>query len=90
MKDPHNKITGILLAGGESKRMRQDKGKIMIEGVYMFSNPLKILEALCDEILISRCDNNKLPVKYRHICDEIPGIGPLGGSIPALNNLQTI
>jgi molybdopterin-guanine dinucleotide biosynthesis protein A len=79
MMAPQNKITGILLAGGESKRMGRDKGKIKIGKHYLFSYPLKILETLCDEILISRCSTDKLPVEHTHICDDIPGIGPLGG-----------
>lgn len=73
------KITGILLAGGMSSRMGREKGSLVIGGRMMYLYPLKVLEALCDEILIS--SSNPLPGKlpYPHINDKIRGIGPIAG-----------
>lgn len=84
MDDAEIKITGILLAGGKSRRMGREKGVLKIGKRYLFQYPLKVLEALCDEILISTCDKFSLPVEYPKVCDEVGGIGPMGGIFSCL------
>lgn len=73
------KITGILLAGGMSKRMGKDKGLVKIGNRFLYQYPLKVLEALCDEILISTCKDLTIPETHTTVCDEIDGVGPIGG-----------
>jgi molybdenum cofactor guanylyltransferase len=77
-------ITGILLAGGLSSRMGREKGLVRIGERYLYQYPLAVLTSLCKEILISTCGN--LPVKesYPLVCDDIPGLGPLGGILTCL------
>lgn len=72
-------ITGILLAGGMSKRMGEDKGLVKVGHRYLYQYPLKVLEALCDEILISTCKDFTIPEAYPTVCDEVDGVGPIGG-----------
>ena len=79
MKKPLPNITGILLAGGQSRRMGRDKGMIRIGKFLMYQYPLKVLESLCDEILISTCNPMEIEEDYEQVCDNIPGIGPIGG-----------
>ncbi len=79
MNSSRSKITGILLAGGMSRRMGREKGILKIGGRFLYQYPLRILEALCDEILISTCTNFSTPLAYPAVCDEITGIGPMGG-----------
>ena len=79
MNQTRQKITGILLAGGKSSRMGREKGKIVIRGQYLYQYPLKVLESLCDEILISTCKDFEIEEKYQQVCDEIPNTGPIGG-----------
>jgi len=78
---PANKlnITGILLAGGKSRRMGSEKGKLRIGSSLLYQFPLGVLEDLCDEILVSSCDGSALQVEHQLVCDEVKGIGPLGG-----------
>ena len=73
------KITGILLAGGMSRRMGSEKGTLRIGSSLLFQYPLGVLEGLCDEILISTCEGSVLRVDHEKVCDEVKGIGPLGG-----------
>ena len=73
------KMTGILLAGGKSKRMGREKGTLKIGHTLLYQYPLRILENLCDEILISTCREPLLTASHRMVCDEVEGIGPLGG-----------
>jgi molybdenum cofactor guanylyltransferase len=73
-----------LLAGGQSSRMGRDKGMIRIGKFLMYQYPLKVLESLCDEILISTCNPMEIKEDYEQVCDEIPGIGPIGGVVTCL------
>jgi molybdopterin-guanine dinucleotide biosynthesis protein A len=84
MREPLPNITGILLAGGQSSRMGRDKGMIRIGKFLMYQYPLKVLESLCDEILISTCNPMEIEEDYEQVCDEIPGIGPIGGVVTCL------
>jgi molybdopterin-guanine dinucleotide biosynthesis protein A len=78
MQHRGNKITGILLAGGMSRRMGREKGQLRIGNALLYQYPLAVLEKLCDEVLISTC-NTSFSETHRTICDEVKGIGPLGG-----------
>ncbi len=88
MKKKPVTITGILLAGGKSSRMGKEKGLIMIGKQEMYKYPLSVLESLCDEIIISTCKESLFPEQYTRICDEIPGIGPIGGLYTCLKRSQ--
>jgi molybdopterin-guanine dinucleotide biosynthesis protein A len=84
MKSQLPPITGILLAGGKSSRMGQDKGMIRAGKLLMYQYPLRVLESLCNEILISTCNPMQIEESYEQVCDEIPGIGPIGGILTCL------
>ncbi len=76
---PHN-ISGILLAGGRSKRMGQNKARMTFRGRELYTYPLEVLERLCSEVLVSAPqgifpDNFPFPI----IPDIHPGLGPLAG-----------
>lgn len=85
MNSSRVKITGILLAGGMSRRMGREKGILKIGARYLYQYPLRILETLCDEILISTCNNFTLPMPYPIVCDEVADVGPMGGIYTCLN-----
>jgi len=80
------KITGILLAGGLSKRMGREKGNLKFGDRYLYQYPLEILESICDEVLISTCNNSSLPFRHPIVCDEVQGIGPMGGILTCLKH----
>ena len=57
MQIQHNEkianLTGVLLAGGKSHRMGQDKASIKINGVTMFERALELLQKFCSRIIIA-------------------------------------
>jgi len=94
MLPPKNKITGILLAGGMSQRMGKEKGIIRVGPKYLYQYALQVLENLCDEVLISTCKEGLFFENHPKVCDEIPGIGPMGGIYSCLkqssNNVNVV
>lgn len=82
-------ISGILLAGGKSKRMGTEKAILPLGGKLLYEYPLSILQHFCDEILISS-DSASLKEKchYPFIQDEKPGIGPLMGIYTCMKKIS--
>lgn len=78
--------TGILLAGGNSKRMGREKGLVPIGNAMMYQYPLRVLESLTDKLLISTCKTLDIEENHQQVCDEIPGIGPMGGLYTCLKH----
>jgi molybdopterin-guanine dinucleotide biosynthesis protein A len=72
-------ITGILLAGGQSRRMQKNKAFLEFRGIPLFEYTLNILRRFCKEILISTSDPSYRTTNFPLIRDEIKGAGPLGG-----------
>ncbi|HRW90194.1 MAG TPA: NTP transferase domain-containing protein, partial [Flavobacteriales bacterium] len=71
--------TGVVLAGGQSRRMGRDKALIEVEGRTLLDRAMDKLEPLVDELLVVGD-----PEKHGHlgpfvIGDDTPGQGPLGG-----------
>lgn len=77
------------MAGGKSSRMGSEKGKIEIGGKALYKYALRILEEICDEILISTCKDSLIEENYLTVCDEVKGIGPLGGIYSCLMKSNT-
>ena len=81
-----NSLTGIVLAGGESSRMGQEKGLVLFRGKPLISYSLGLLTPFCDEILISANTQKYHTFGYPIITDEMAGKGPLGGIYSALKH----
>jgi molybdopterin-guanine dinucleotide biosynthesis protein len=51
--DKYPNLTGVILAGGQSRRMGQDKARMQIYGRSMFERALALLQKFCSTILIA-------------------------------------
>lgn len=71
--------TAVLMAGGRSSRMGQDKAFLQIEGKPLWEYQLEKLSSFAAEVMISgrweMSDLTATPV----VVDRTPGLGPLGG-----------
>ena len=81
--------TAIIMAGGKSSRMGQDKSMLPINGVPAIKHVLDQLAPYFDEILIS--SNNRAEHSFdgvKVVADEAMGAGPLVGIASALRISQ--
>ena len=73
-------LSGIVLAGGQSRRMGRNKALLELEGQTLIARVLERLSPLCDELIISANDVElyaDLPVQV--VPDLIAGRGALSG-----------
>jgi len=83
------KPTGIILAGGKSSRMGQEKGLVRLGGKRLIDIAVQQLSSVCKEILISSNGDSFSDLGIPVIPDIKPGIGPMGGVYSALLKSQT-
>lgn len=79
------RITGVLLVGGESRRMGKNKALLEIEGKPLIQRNLEVLDSVCSQVLISSREANLYTgYGYEVIPDVVKGKGPLVGLCSAL------
>ncbi|HYY13977.1 MAG TPA: molybdenum cofactor guanylyltransferase [Chthoniobacterales bacterium] len=85
------KLSAALLAGGESRRMGQDKATVLFRGKPLWQTQLNLLRELTPaEIFISaRTDRRWRPPDVQFIRDEPPSRGPLSGIAATLGQITT-
>ena len=82
-------VTGIILSGGQSKRMGTDKALIHINEKTLLENAIEICNNFCSKILISSNHEKHERLGYKIIPDEIKNCGPLGGIYSCLKHSKT-
>lgn len=85
-------VTALILAGGKSSRMGQDKPLLRLGGQTMLERACAFGRALGCPVLVAggREDHfAQLPPGCRAVPDETPGLGPLGGLCAGLAAMET-
>lgn len=74
-------MTGVLLAGGQSRRMGRDKRFLLLEGRSLLERALAVLETIFPEVLVSVAEPVPELAGLRHpvVTDLLPGAATLGG-----------
>ena len=85
------KISAVLLAGGKSRRMGQDKSTILFRNVPLWQIQLDLLRKLpLQELFISaQTDPPWRPVGIKFVPDNQPSRGPLSGIAASLLRIST-
>ncbi len=79
------KVTGIVLAGGQSRRMGVDKALVELNGKTLMEHSISILQELTPAIIISSGNPQVHFFGFPVIEDVYPHIGPVAGLYSALN-----
>ncbi len=73
-------LTGIILAGGASRRMGRDKAFLDLGGRPLIAVVAGRLHTIADEILVVADDGYRYtPYADRWVADVFPGVGTIGG-----------
>ena len=75
-------ISAIVLAGGESRRLGQDKCMLPVEGRSLLARTLTLLASLADDLLVVSNDPRRavdLGLPVRLVPDDQAGVGALMG-----------
>jgi molybdopterin-guanine dinucleotide biosynthesis protein MobB len=83
-----NTLNGLVLTGGQSKRMEIDKGGLTYHKEDQITHTKKLLTPLCKQVFISCKESQKdLPFLKNHnlLFDTFPGTGPSTGIMTAQN-----
>jgi len=83
-------ITGIVLSGGSSRRMGEDKALLFFEGQCLVSHVVSTLESVCQQILVIAQPHQDLSFLNKTVVnDMIPDYGALMGLYTGLKNAPT-
>jgi molybdopterin-guanine dinucleotide biosynthesis protein A len=84
-------ITGVILAGGRSTRMGQDKGVTRAAGKMLFEHIAERLRPMADEILINSNQNQSIYGQHFKVIPDITQdyAGPLAGMLAGLKAINT-
>lgn len=81
----------LVLAGGRSRRMGQDKAALLRDGETQLDRTVRLLRGHVEDVFVSvRADQIDDPVRAGHslLADKIEDIGPLGGIHAAMTHAE--
>jgi molybdopterin-guanine dinucleotide biosynthesis protein A len=78
----------LILAGGASRRMGCDKASLRIGGQSLLQRMIDLTQVLFPMVLLS-VRQPRADVQIAQVCDETPGLGPLGGVCAGLRRAGT-
>lgn len=87
--DEERKITGIILAGGESRRMGTLKPLVIYRGKPLINWIYDVLSTLCSEIVIIANTGDFSHLGASVYPDNFPGNGPAAGIESGLSHCQS-
>ena len=76
--------TGVILAGGQSRRMGFNKAEAEMHGESMLIRMVDKLKRVVPHIILSTGTTTYPNINFSQVADEYPGCGPLGGIYSAL------
>jgi molybdenum cofactor guanylyltransferase len=83
-------VTGVLLAGGKSRRMGEDKRYLVVGEQTLLERGLAVLRSIFQEVLVVIAqDSPPLDIDVRVVRDLVPDCGSLGGLYTGLTQATT-
>ena len=85
-----NEVTGVLLAGGKSRRMGEDKRFLIVGEETLLERGLRVLRSMFQEVLVVIAqDSTPLRADVGVVRDLVPECGSLGGLYTGLMQATT-
>jgi len=81
-------VCGLVLAGGQSRRMGRDKALLRRDGETQLGRAVRLLQQHLERVFVStRADQAAEPerARYPQIADRYAGLGPLAGILSAMD-----
>jgi molybdopterin-guanine dinucleotide biosynthesis protein A len=74
------RLSGVILAGGKSRRMGRDKSQLTLDGETLVARAVRVLGALSDDlVVVTNTQETYADLNARVTGDQIPGGGALSG-----------
>ncbi len=80
---------GIVLAGGQSRRLGRDKARVLINGQPAVLWQVQLLQTVVSSVVVVVAPGRHYRVPVPEVPDEFPNEGPLGGIATGLRHLST-
>jgi len=81
-------LSGVVLAGGGSRRMGTDKALLRLPagaGPRLVDLAVAVLAGCCDDVVVAAGDRRRIDgLAVPQVPDAVPGAGPLGGVLAGL------
>lgn len=85
----NNNITAIILAGGKSSRMKEEKGLVLFNGKALVEHVIDATRNVTDKIIIITANSAYHQFGVSCIEDDMKDKGPLGGILTGLTHSST-
>jgi molybdopterin-guanine dinucleotide biosynthesis protein A len=86
----HQPVSGVILAGGQSSRMGENKALMALGGVRLIDRVVGVLREVFDELLmVTNTPEVYADVEVPMVGDVFPGKGSLGGIYSAIYHVTT-
>jgi len=86
----HHEFTGVMLAGGRSRRFGSNKALARVEGCRLIELPARVLATIFSRLLlVTNSPELYSFLDWAMVPDLLPGAGPLAGIQTALHHAAT-
>lgn len=85
----HKEITAIILAGGKSSRMKQEKGLVLFNGKKLIEYVIEAIKNITNNIIVITPNPDYKQFDFPCFEDELKDKGPLGGIYTGLVHSST-
>lgn len=82
-------LTGVVLAGGGSRCMGQDKATLLVEGERLVDRAVDRLSTICGRVIVASGARQIAALEVEQVTDTDPGQGPLAGLVAGLEAART-